>query len=222
MLTLTNGYQRWLVSQATELAEVVFFAKIKKAAIDFLQYKKLATKAFTTLDIYGTALGYSSSEVRKLYRVLIVNLRKKHSILKNQVTEYEIPFITHHNRSNRITLNINGSSRPVLITRYLRYIGVYSYIQDKGLDMRIDVEEEVVDGAPTITRITLSFSTSNISAYLSVFIIPEILKVASTLHRKAIFVVNPVISPSSDKVDEVEDPNIIPYSLSVEDILGEF
>ena len=203
MLSIVNGYERWLLTNVRGAAAVAFFNKMRSATLEFLLSRKLVTKSFLPLEIYGRDDGsYRFSEARRLYRILIVNTRKKYPTLRKSEVEYVYPFIQYNNRINSVTLNITGTDRSLrVVDRYLRYIKASPYLWEKGAQVSIITSNNFTAFTPEdtlglirVTRVTLVFlnhdNNSSISTYLAVFLIPDILKVVSTLHRKAMFTVD--------------------------------
>lgn len=207
-MKIPTTFEQWLIQRSAEIARVVFSDRLRKAITDFLLEKKLVTKSFAEMD-FSSISSNNITELKRVNKIILVNIRKQLPLIKAGDAVYEIPFVEHHMRSNSIVIVIPGISRvseinpfsisnrrrspKILIERYFRRIKLHQFIVSNQVPLNIEVNDDYMAiGITThsVVRIVITYSRPNTIPYsynTVVFLIPQILKIIRTLHRKAYF-----------------------------------
>lgn len=218
MLQPSNTFEEWLVSRSRIVLTSIFSKRINEAVHSFLITNKLVTKSFAGIDfsnMYGNI--QFNLELKKIHRIVLINIRKKLPLIKLGNVSYEVPFIELHNRTATLVINFENSKAISLrvIERYLRFIGIQNYLNENRIPIRLGIVTSYINTngvrkqfielsiIPTIS----SRNSASIHMYSFIFLIPTILKIITTLHRKAFFINdNSTIStPIPTSVDPVAE-----------------
>jgi len=194
MINTTSTFNDWLTTRSKALSDSIFVTRMKDASFLFLTKCKLVTKSFQGITFSSLSPGgHLPLEVKKIHRIILINLRKKFPTLKSGNEDYEAPFIHYYNRANCMYIYLMYTpSMERIIERYFRYIKMNAYLVDNQIPLVFDYREDLVNaGQGTCRVLRLKFNNSSghngIHHYKLVFFIPQMIKVLSTLHRKATF-----------------------------------
>jgi hypothetical protein len=196
MLQVKTTFERWLTQSSKNLAGSIFSTRVTKAVFDFLLSRKLVTKSFVGIDFGSSASNsFISGEIKKLHKILLVNMRKKLPMLKMGDVIYEAPYLQFYNRANCTYMVIpDNTHNRLLIPRYFRYIKFQSFLAEQHIPLTLESSyDTVMINGLRMPTITIKFHTSSRLPTLSfryfplVFILPQAIRVLTTLHRKAYF-----------------------------------
>ena len=228
MILLKDTYERWLVQHSKNIATNIFCKRMKESSLYFLLNKKFVTKTFTGLDLMDKSANAILAEDRRLHKIVLVNIRKKLPLIKLGDDAYEVPFIQFYARSSTMYVYLKYSvQESIILERYLRYIKIRPYLMNNNIPLIIEssIEIRIINNVRTPTT-QLKINIRNLAAtytlYSLVFLIPSMLKILTTLHRKALFSnddsrsISPTNSTSIPD-DELRDSN----GPTLDDILGE-
>lgn len=206
MLQYTHTFERWLLLYSKNLMTSIFSKRISEAVYSFLITNKLVTKSFSGVQ-FDSIFGHAqlNLEVKKIHRILLVNIRKRLPIIKLGDIAYESPFVELHNRSATLFINFEDSTGNLAkIERYIRFLKIQEYLTNNKIPLRLEIEHSYIVSngiRKRIISLTLKSSILNRSIdsprmYPVIFLIPTILKIITTLHRKALFR-NDIITPDT-------------------------
>jgi hypothetical protein len=196
------------------LINKLFFDKMNTATKDFLLTNKLVTKSFNGLDRsqtpeYDTA--GSKCNLKLVFRILLVNIKKILPILKAESEVYKVPFCSFFLREIIVVLTLTNITEQAL-RKYFDKVGITAFLSkysnpngititsgtwyDPTEDIPVVNEDPPISSTQeetSITTIKVSFSNGSrlmvFTALLFDMILHtrEILEVLQTLHRKALF-----------------------------------
>ena len=203
MITMKDSLDGWMVREQRGKPIEIAFLRLPTASKDYLISNKFVTRSFSTEFQFHRDL---RTELRRLYKIILVNLRKKFPSLKAGSEAYSIPFAVIRLRYS--SLDINSGVKPPVLIRYLRKVGVYDFIAKTGIPISL-LPESTDNGFNSRVRISPSDHIENaergyLSAHLFIFELPVILKMMATLHRRAHLSMGNIPTPTG----EVNDDNM--------------
>jgi hypothetical protein len=190
-----------------DIFERLVYFKIKTGALKFLLDNKLVTSNFQGLKV-GPELSMSPTNFAPEFyqvsqiipKIILVNIRKKLPLIKKGNLAYTYPFIGFHKRNELMYINLLVErDTKETVMRYLQYIKAMDYIMINNLPLRYEVTDNSIlqdGGIKELVRIKVWLDNNRYDAYTGysiIYLIPQLLKVLSTLHRKAYFTYDSLI-----------------------------
>lgn len=199
MIKVKDSFAGWMVRRLSTTTIDIAHYRVPKASKEYLISNKFVTRSFSKEFLFHQDM---RTELRRFYKIILVNLRKRLPILKAGNEVYSLQFATIRLRYS--SLDINSLVKPTVVIRYFRRIGVYDFISRANIPIHITVEP---DGVNTRIRCEPSESASNLSwlgSHLLIFSLPVLLRLLGTIHRKAHFCETTLTTLNTG----VEDDNI--------------
>lgn len=187
----------WLALYCHNIAGNIFSERIRLAAHSFLIRNKFSPKTFSILELGSYSTLYREhGEMKRLFRLFLTYLRKSIPLLKKEDLVYGVPYIQVIGRCPEIKLwlkisSVDGIKEKTVVERYLRKYKINEYlgINKVPLLVTLAIQETSLAGYECrclYVRIDQpTFATPNVYSYKLVFLLPTLIKIFSTFHRKA-------------------------------------
>lgn len=177
-------FEGWLLHDHRYTLFSVMSHRLQAASKDFLISKKLVTRSFSAPFIFNSG-DLDRAELRRLYKIILVNLRKRIPLLKSGSETYEFPFVQIRLRHSSLDIWVKPHANVII--RYFRRIGLYDYLSDNKIPIVVSVAD---DGGRSTIRILPSNDSdpqNPLSVYLLIYGMDNIIKIMSSLHRLSYF-----------------------------------